>query len=67
VLLDGGQADLAARRDDQWLDAWIFVAGRAAVKSVLVGGETIVESGRHRMRSTIEARYKRVIANLGVA
>ena len=67
VLLDGHHPDLAARRDDQWLDAWIFVAGRAAVKSVLVGGETVVESGRHRMRSTIEARYQRVVANLGVA
>jgi formimidoylglutamate deiminase len=64
VLLDGGQADLAARRGDQWLDAWIFVAGRAAVKTVLVGGETIVEGGHHRMRPAIEARYRRAVLNL---
>jgi formimidoylglutamate deiminase len=67
VLLDGGQADLAARRDDQWLDAWIFVAGRAAVKTVLVGGETVVEGGHHRMRPAIEARYRRAVANLVAA
>ena len=39
VLLDTDHPDLAARSGDQWLDAWIFVAGRAAVRSVLVGGE----------------------------
>ena len=64
VLLDMDHPDLAARRGDQWLDAWIFVAGRAAVKTVLVGGETAVEAGRHRMRPGIEARYKTVVANL---
>ena len=67
VLLDGEHPDLASRRGDQWLDAWIFVAGRGAVKAVLVGGETVVDAGRHRMRPAIEARYKRVVANLGTA
>jgi formimidoylglutamate deiminase len=64
VLLDGEHPDLASRYGDQWLDAWIFVAGRAAVKTVLVGGETVVDGGRHRGRSKIEARYKRVLADL---
>ena len=61
VLLDGEHPDLASRRGDQWLDAWIFVAGRAAVKSVLVGGDVVVEAGRHRMRPAIEGRYKSVV------
>jgi formimidoylglutamate deiminase len=64
VLLDGEHPDLASRHGDQWLDAWIFVAGRAAVQAVLVGGETVVEAGRHRAREAIEARYKRVLADL---
>jgi formimidoylglutamate deiminase len=64
VLLDGEHPDLASRQGDQWLDAWIFVAGRAVVKTVLVGGEIVVESGRHRMRPKIEARYKRALAHL---
>ena len=67
VLLDEGDPDLAARRDDAWLDAWIFVVGRTAVKTVLAGGETVVEAGRHRLRPAIEARYKRVIADLATA
>jgi formimidoylglutamate deiminase len=64
TLLDATHPDLASRDGDEWLDAWIFVAGRTAVKAVLVGGEIVVDAGRHRMRPAIEARYKRVIANL---
>ena len=67
VLLDENQPDLASRRGDQWLDAWTFVVGRTAVKTVLVGGEIVVEMGRHRMWSAIEERYKTVIANLSAA
>jgi formimidoylglutamate deiminase len=64
VLLDGEHPDFACRHGDQWLDAWIFVAGRAAVSSVLIGGDLVVEAGRHRLRPTIEARYKRAVATL---
>jgi formimidoylglutamate deiminase len=64
VVLDETYPDLVSRHDDQWLDAWIFVAGRLAVKTVLVGGEIVVEGRSHRMGPAIEARYKRVIANL---
>jgi formiminoglutamate deiminase len=62
VLLDESNADLAARNGDAWLDAWIFTAGRDAVKTVLVGGATVVEAGRHKMRTAIEARYRAAVA-----
>ncbi len=64
VILDADHPDLAARAGDHWLDAWIFVAGRAAVKTVMAGGETVVQGGRHRNRPAIEARYKRIMANI---
>ena len=64
VLLDESAVDFASRDGDAWLDAWIFVAGRAAVKTVIAGGETMVEGGRHRLRPAIEARYRQVIATL---
>jgi len=67
VLLDGDHPDLAARRDDQWLDAWIFTAGRTAVRSVLVGGETVVETRRHKMRTSIETRYRAATPRLTAA
>jgi formimidoylglutamate deiminase len=64
VVLDGDHPDLAARSGDLWLDAWIFVAGRNAVKAVLVGGETVVAAGRHVKHSAIEARFKATIPSL---
>jgi formimidoylglutamate deiminase len=64
VVLDANHPDLAARCGDQWLDTWIFIAGRAVVKTVLVGGEIVVDAGRHRMRPAIEAKYKSVISKL---
>jgi formimidoylglutamate deiminase len=67
VVLDGDHPDLAARSGDAWLDAWIFAAGRSAVKAVLVGGETLVEAGRHVKRSAIEARFKATIASIMAA
>ena len=67
VVLDAEHPDLSARSGDRWLDTWIFAAGGRAVKTVLVGGETLVEAGRHRMRPAIEARYKTVVAKLAAA
>jgi len=64
VLLDENHPDFASRHGDEWLDAWIFVAGRTAVQTVFVGGEIVVEAGRHRMWPAIVERYKTVIANL---
>jgi formimidoylglutamate deiminase len=67
VVLDADHPDLASRHCDQWLDAWIFVVGRAAVKAVFVGGGLVVDAGRHRMWPAIAERYKTVIANLSAA
>ena len=67
VMLDESHPDLASRYGDEWLDAWTFVAGSTAVKTVLVGGEIVVEAGRHRMWPAIEERYKAVISNLFAA
>jgi formiminoglutamate deiminase len=64
VLLDHEHPDLASSSGDRWLDAWIFVAGRDAVKTVLLGGEMVVDAGHHQMRPAIEGRYKDVIAKL---
>ena len=64
VLLDTEQPDLAVARDDQWLDSWIFVIGRAAVKQVLVGGETVVSDGRHKNRDAVARRYVTVVERM---
>jgi formimidoylglutamate deiminase len=65
VLLDHEHPDLGSGSGDRWLDAWIFVAGRGAVKTVLAGGETVVDAGCHKARPVIERRFKDVLSHLG--
>ncbi len=64
VVLDADHPDLAASRDDLWLDKYVFVAGRRLVRSVFVGGIKVVEVGVHRSRSAIADRYRRTMARL---
>jgi formimidoylglutamate deiminase len=61
VVLDADHFDLACVDGDRWLDAWIFVAGRAAVQSVIAGGTLVVTEGQHRDREAITARYTRAL------
>jgi formiminoglutamate deiminase len=64
VVLDAGHPDLVAVSGDRWIDAYVFVTGRAAIDTVLVGGKTLVSSGRHLHRDAIGARYARAMARL---
>jgi formiminoglutamate deiminase len=64
VVLDPDHADFAANDSDRWLDAWIFVAGRSAVKDVFVGGRKIVEGGSHVARKEIAAGYRAALQRL---
>lgn len=64
VVLNPAYADFAAAGSERWLDAWIFVAGRNAIRSVFAGGVQVVEDGRHRRREAIEARYRAALAGL---
>ncbi|MBU0727014.1 MAG: formimidoylglutamate deiminase [Alphaproteobacteria bacterium] len=64
VVLDGEHPDLATAKGDRWLDAYIFVAGKAAIDTVIIGGEVLVEGGRHRARDTLAARYRAALASV---
>ena len=64
VVLDAGHPDLVAVTGDRWIDAYTFVTGRSAIASVLVGGERVVERGRHRARSSLQQRYTSVLKRL---
>lgn len=64
VVLDADHPDLACVDGDRWLDSWIFVAGRNAVRSVIAGGEIVVQEGRHRARDAITARYTQVLTRV---
>ena len=46
------------------LDAYVFVAGEALVKTVMVGGDMVVADGQHKHRDAITARYRRTMQRL---
>lgn len=64
VVLDDTHPDLCGVTGDRWLDALTFVAGKAAISDVYVGGKRVVEAGRHVTRSAITERYRRVVKRL---
>jgi len=64
VVLAKDHPDLAGGAADLWLDAYVFVAGRRLVDTVIVGGDVLVGAGRHRQHMTIAERYRRVVARL---
>lgn len=64
VVLAEDHPDLAGRRDDFWLDAYVFVGGRRLLRTVLVAGKTVVEDGQHRAHAAITERYRNVVTRL---
>jgi formiminoglutamate deiminase len=67
VVLDENHPDLAARMGDGWLDAFVFVAGRTAIRDVYLGGEQVVNDGKHHMHSEITRRFMSVRQSLYAA
>jgi len=64
VVLAADHPDLSVGEDDVWLDAYVFTAGRRLIDTVFVGGETVVERGRHRFHAAITDRYRKVVARV---
>jgi formiminoglutamate deiminase len=64
VVLAAEHPDLAGRSGDLWLDAYLFAGGRRMVRTVLVGGDIVVDDGRHRARDPIIERYRTVASRL---
>jgi cytosine/adenosine deaminase-related metal-dependent hydrolase len=63
-VLDHDLPELAAVSGDRWLDVYLFVRGRRAVRDVYVGGRKQVEDGAHVDRAATEAAFARVVARL---
>ena len=64
VVLDATHPDLTALSGDRWIDAYVFVAGKAAIDRVIVGGKTLVKQGRHHGRDAIRSRYVRTMTRI---
>jgi formimidoylglutamate deiminase len=63
VVLDAALPDLSGGTVTA-LDAYVFVAGAVLIKTVIVGGETVVVDGQHKHHDSIAARYSKTIARL---
>jgi formiminoglutamate deiminase len=64
VVLDADHPALIGKRDDGWLDGWIFAGDNRVVREVWVHGRRIVEDGRHPARDAFRSRYAAALARL---
>ena len=64
VVLDRAHPDLAHVSGDRWLDAFVFTAGRSAIETVIIAGQTRASAGRHHRHDAITDRYRSTLARL---
>jgi len=64
VVLDIDHPALAPIDAEHWLDAYVFVAGVGAIKTVFAAGRTVVDAGRHVARERIASRFIERLARL---
>ena len=61
AVVDAGHVSLAGREGVQVLDTYVFVAGKEAVRDVMVGGAWVVNNRRHAGEDTATANYRRAV------
>jgi formimidoylglutamate deiminase len=64
IVLDETAPQLAGRDAEHLLDTFLFAGNRNLVRDVMVAGEWVVRSGRHRDGERIGKRYAEAIARL---
>ena len=64
AVLDGEHPAMIGREGDTALDTWIFSAGNAAVKDVIVGGSHVVKDGRHINEEQILKKFTETVRRL---
>jgi len=67
VVLDPDHPTLLGRVDDELLDSWVFSGDETPVRDVIVGGERVVEDGRHVREDEIAAAYRSVAPSISEA
>ncbi|MBI1213253.1 MAG: formimidoylglutamate deiminase [Alphaproteobacteria bacterium] len=64
VVIDTDHISLAGREDTALLDSYIFVAGKSAVRDVMVGGTWVVGDGRHALELEAAAAYRAAVTRI---
>lgn len=63
VVVDTDHVSLAGRDGAQALDSYVFVAGKSAVRDVMVGGTWVVRSGQHGAEELVADRYRTAVGD----
>jgi formimidoylglutamate deiminase len=64
AVLDETHPAMTGRAGDAALDTWIFSAGNAAVKDVIVGGSHVVKDRRHINEDRIQKKFAETVGRL---
>ncbi|MEJ2538563.1 MAG: formimidoylglutamate deiminase [Gemmatimonadota bacterium] len=64
VVLDPSHPVLAGRRNDGWLDAWVFSGNQSPIREVWTRGRRVVAEGRHPHRDAHARAFRRVMSQL---
>jgi formimidoylglutamate deiminase len=64
AVLDDEHPAMIGRAGDAALDTWIFSAGNAAVKDVIVGGAHVVKDRRHIDEDRIQKKFSETVRRL---
>ncbi|HTA64959.1 MAG TPA: formimidoylglutamate deiminase, partial [Xanthomonadaceae bacterium] len=67
IVLDDQAPELAARREADIVDSWIFSGNRNLVREVAVAGRSLVREGRHIDEERIAERYRACVKRLAEA
>ena len=58
VVLNTEESQFAGVPEEALLDAWVFAPRPGSVREVWVGGQRVVQDGRHVQRASIETDYR---------
>ncbi|MCX7557021.1 formimidoylglutamate deiminase [Xanthomonadaceae bacterium JHOS43] len=64
IVLDAEAPALAGARDGDVLDRFVFAGNRSMIERVFVGGERVVEGGRHCRHEAIAREYGKTLRHL---
>ena len=64
VVLDPEHPALVERPLDRIVDAFVFAAGRSAIRDVMAGGRWVVRDGRHVARDAVRSAYGKALRRL---
>ena len=64
VSLDKHHPLLVGKKDDDWLNAWIFSGDKSCISDVWTSGKHVVKNGRHIKRDEALASFTRTMKHL---